>query len=737
MPIDPPEQEVNALTSDVPLRPGEPLEQIPLVSENRLNEPERPWNAYLSKGLIVLTLLSAIALTFYIFVTYRVLFHSDAATKNLLADEIIRTRQFFPSNWYYVNDIWILTPHLVIVALALLLPNSFLLHAIACFIFALLFAGSLYALCKTSGLRMNDFLFAISLLFTGLSPWFAENLFGQFGYGTGVAATFLLIALVFRVVRAYNEGDRRNRWLWSTLLIIFLSILVAGGVRGVFVYAIPVVATLAIVVLVPEAGQVRRVFHRRAALYVVLLVVIAIFLGVASFLAIRSGIQLHNDKSAAQYVDYPQLKSNIGIFFEGFLAFAGAMPEANKRPLSVYGLITAYRLFWFSVALLLPFSLLFRYRLIANPHFRFLLIYYAFSLLATLYLYLFSSLPQNAATFRYCLNPCILAIVLIGYALEELRQRYGTKIVCFVVTACLPIYASSYQALIAPYFEANVSPLFDANSQLGSRRHSNPHENVRQPLADYLASQGLRYGYATYWNAGVLTVLSGERTHVRAISLDGPPIPFRWLAAAHSYASDGFHGRTFLLLTDQEYLDLNKAFLETYLGPPESVRALPGYRIMVYGFNVAARLPEWEERPKPGLDEKYLPIDLKAELECKVSAVIMDSGQPAVLQVEVTNLGGKPFASYGQYPINLGAHLYTRDLQLTNYDYLRVRLPHPLKAGESSALLVPLTTLPPGEYVLQVAMVQEGVGWFGEKKGGQPLQIKLRVRQTDETRSLH
>jgi hypothetical protein len=520
-----------------------------------------------------------------------------------------------------------------------------------------LFAGSLYLLYDASGFEKHAFLFAISLLFSGLSSLFAENLFGQFAYGGSVASTFVVIALVFRTLRAYNECDRRRLRLWSALLVAFLSVVLASGVRGLFLDVVPTVATLAIVSLAPQTGRTR-VFRPRAVLYVGLLVVIAVVLGMACFSAIRSGVHFRNDKSAAHYVDYRQLKSNIGIFLEGFLAFAGALPQANKRLLSGYGFLTAYRLFWFGFVLLLPFWLLSRYRSIANPYFRFLIVYYAFSVFATFYLYLFSSLPENIDTFRYCLSPCILAIIGIGYAANELRLRYGTKSICFIVAACLPIYASSYQQLIAPYFEASVS----------SGQRSGFHENPRQPLADYLVGQNLRYGYATYWNAGAITLLSRERTHVNAIVFgDNPPVsPFRWLAPAHAYAADAFQGRTFLLVTDQEYGGLNEGFgslnkvsLKAYLGPPESERTFSGYHIMVYGFNLAAKLPGWEDTPK-FIDEKYSLTDLKADLDCKVDALTMDNGQPGVLQVEITNRGSKVFASAGQFPIYIGIQLLER-----------------------------------------------------------------------------
>jgi hypothetical protein len=224
-----------------------------------------------------------------------------------------------------------------------------------------------------------------------------------------------------------------------------------------------------------------------------------------------------------------------------------------------------------------------------------------------------------------------------------------------------------------------------------------------------------------------VTILSGEKTHVNQILLNAPILPFRWLDAAHAYAADAFRGRTFLLLTDQEYTDLNKASLESYLGQPESVRSIPGYRVMVYGFNIAARLPGWDNATDFSIDDKYSSKDLRADLGCKINTMTMNSGQPGVLRVEVTNRGGKVFASWGQFPIDLGVHLYSQDLQLKNFDYLHSALPEAVKSGETVDVPVSLPALPRGEYVMEIAMVQESVAWFGAKKDRQPLRIKVKV----------
>ena len=46
----------------------------------------------------------------------------------------------------------------------------------------------------------------------------------------------------------------------------------------------------------------------------------------------------------------------------------------------------------------------------------------------------------------------------------------------------------------------------------------------RISLIAELKKRGLRYGYATYWNASAISVLSGQSVRIRQIKLDGKKV---------------------------------------------------------------------------------------------------------------------------------------------------------------------------------------------------------------------
>ncbi|MEO7969657.1 MAG: hypothetical protein ABI698_00025 [bacterium] len=79
------------------------------------------------------------------------------------------------------------------------------------------------------------------------------------------------------------------------------------------------------------------------------------------------------------------------------------------------------------------------------------------------------------------------------------------------------------------------------------------------------------------------------------------------------------------------------------------------------------------------------------------------------------------------FQVNLGNVWFAGDAKITDNPYLRSGLPNDVQPG--AAVNVPLAiTAPgkPGEYLLQIDLVQEMVSWFSEKGNNSP-KVKVKV----------
>lgn len=111
----------------------------------------------------------------------------------------------------------------------------------------------------------------------------------------------------------------------------------------------------------------------------------------------------------------------------------------------------------------------------------------------------------------------------------------------------------------------------------------------------------------------------------------------------------------------------------------------------------------------------------------------MRPGEKQTLNVKVKNVGNAAWPAHGRsndgfYQVNLGDTWFdAQNARIEKHPYVRSPLPADVKPGEE--VEVPLTiTAPaaPGDYTLQVDMVQEMVAWFADKGGSAP-KFKVKV----------
>lgn len=125
------------------------------------------------------------------------------------------------------------------------------------------------------------------------------------------------------------------------------------------------------------------------------------------------------------------------------------------------------------------------------------------------------------------------------------------------------------------------------------------------------------------------------------------------------------------------------------------------------------------------------PDKLLASLELSHDALQLNGGRlDRPLRVRATNTGNSVWlhdtrGEKGQ--VNLGMHLFTGNGDLVNLDYFRRGLPRDIPAGETVTLEIrELPAVAPGEYELEIDLVDEGFCWF-KQWGTQACRARLQV----------
>lgn len=534
----------------------------------------------LNVALLMLLAFNIACLIWYVVSGYDALIHSDSAVKVLLANEIVMGGHFFPGDWNYVNgDLFILFGHVFIVPLLAFMRPGFNVHAVAGLLTSMLILLSIGLLGHQLKLSWTRLLSILVIFAAGLSGFAAENLYGQTAYGAVLFVTCLIIFLSLKIL---TEKYLNNK----LMLLIGLSLIVLLAVwgnplRALVSYVLPLFSALILTQFFPWSESRQRNIKTSS---VQLMVVSAVLI---------FGIWLHkytiadvNDISgvaSARWLSYDGFLKNISFVWKGIFAIFGGLPPANESILGAWGIYFALRL----IAAILLIGLIpgaISSLLRSNKvEYQFLAVYAITAFLIALFVQLFTSVPDMSdpvQSSRYLVPSLFLFVIIVFVSDLKIRAQFlKASILIFVFVmfggAAIPVYSRS---------GLSSEPFLNR----GSIRES------RILLIDFMKNNSLEYGYAGYWSAGVMSVLSDGDTLVRQVNIEnGIPMPMRHLSSNQWYTQKAWKGRTFLMLTDAESDLVDWQKMKLYGSEPISKLKSEGYNFYVFEDNLAKHLPGW------------------------------------------------------------------------------------------------------------------------------------------------
>ena len=181
----------------------------------------------------------------------------------------------------------------------------------------------------------------------------------------------------------------------------------------------------------------------------------------------------------------------------------------------------------------------------------------------------------------------LTALLLFGIVFGKIGSRMynvqATSILCTLVVLRFALRRAAIPWKRFAALVAAVVGVFSATCGVGLLQF--PAEgraaNKYTPIIEYLESQNLSYGYATWWNCNAVTVLSDSRVKLCQVKYKESWKEFiqdTYQSNAHWYAPQEDQDRYFVMLTEDEY-EQTGAYL-----PQDSTETLreAGYVITVY-----------------------------------------------------------------------------------------------------------------------------------------------------------
>jgi hypothetical protein len=500
----------------------------------------------------------------YILYGYKRLFHSDSAFKVLYANEMFLNKEYFLlSGWTYVNgDLFTIFGHLFIIPILYVITPGFLSHSISGIASSLLIFFGIYLVLKLLSVKKYFILAVLASFAGGISVEFSENLFGQVSYGTVFYLILFNIFLTWKIIF-------KNKYIYLFLYLPLLVLLFIGQPQRAFIYyVLPMIISS---ILFYRPIKLDNIIFKNYKIYII------IFTSIIGYYS--HNILLNNIDNISGASSFHLLPVNLDTL-NNSLKIISELLDIYVN-ISDFNINLNYMYRVFKILSIIGILFLFIINSIHSfgdtPGFsKYFSVYTIVFSLVIFSLFFFTSL--NSA--RY-LVPA-LSLIFLCSIYREYKSKYLNIIRIFILIIFCITPINTFLMVYGPA------------SQL-------------ERLGTFLQSKGLNYGYASYWNAGAVTVLTDGNVKIRQIQfVDGAPIPMHHLSAFSWYQdaifTDNFR---FLVVDDAELQYLNwPMMIEKGLSPINSYK-LDTYNIYVFNKSFSDHLPKW---PIDYSGEKFIPV---------------------------------------------------------------------------------------------------------------------------------
>ena len=523
------------------------------------------------RNIVILVAVFAAALLFLRIATvYKTCVDSDQTNAVLHAKEILRTRSLFPGTWHGQS---FFTPFDFMTILPLLFTADWTrakmlagLFMTACFILALW--------CFTSkGLRDNRLLPYLLIVFCSpIAAAWEYVIFQIFSYTHYFIFSLISLAVFFDFVRGpENSVWLKNKKLWLLSMVLFFSTLF-GGIRVAQQIVIPAAASI-LVIFIYDNGRksfadagVRNSFSSSARLALVVLVAggIGTIIGEKVLNPLAGVPNVNVENATTFFSSYDEaLLHNTKAFFGGLISDLGI--PANVSMFSFAGLIGIGKCFFLSLLVFVfPTVGIVKFKLLDRKK-RFLLLFSLINFAEVAFILLLGRSSDWIGNARYLLSSVFfLALFSIVFVFDSCIEK-GTVSATFIAGAFIAF------ALLSP-----IQSLKKTGEYRGGL-------SQMRALPNFLADNGLVYGYATYWNAYSNTFLSSGKVRINGVVIgEGRATPYLWSSSEDWYRPDFYSGRTFLMLTEDELNVYTKGSFPV----PQDTLSYAQFTILVYEDNL-------------------------------------------------------------------------------------------------------------------------------------------------------
>lgn len=496
----------------------------------------------------VYDILSALfALIAFITVIYYMLgpsegyLHSDCVDTMTWAGATIDSGKLFSESFYYPYLLPFGSTFLVYPFMKLFGFTMFA-YRFAMLVFMLLFSAAVYFTARGMQWNRNISLIAVGIqLIMVSSSNKLRELFWEhiIHYSLGAFLAFVLLALTFYFMKGLKDNNykilKNKKTLILGILIALWSFFSAfDGLTTLTLSSIPVIGSLIIVSIIDLKRDILSK-ENKDIFYSAFFIIAATAAGSFLLSAAAKDIGTGYGNAYSVISNSSEWSENLMKFLSQWTSLLGADYKFGESITSTENIFAAVKMAGSLVLFFIPVYALFLF----NKFKRYERIFIFFHWLMTgfiLYGYIFG----NLSSVNWRLSPIICSAVIVNISVWKcLWDSFNLKRVSVILSSLIVLSCT-----------ITVGQIMAMPSDYGR-------DNDHHKAVELLERHNLTYGYATYWNANVLTLISSSKVKVRDVNVDEDYPRNGWLNCDRLWFEDQpGQDKYFFLLTNNEYEDL-------------------------------------------------------------------------------------------------------------------------------------------------------------------------------------
>ncbi len=533
---------------------------------------------FLSKYSWAILLAVSIGLVgYYVLFPSRNYFHSDTTDTLMWAVASNESGTLFNPDFNYACLLPFSTT-LIMTALIPIFGVSMTTHVLGMLCFFLIMTGALVWMCrrmKWSWGWTSVMVFTVLMMLSS-SEKLREIFWGHtIYYSLGVMFIFVGLSLIFHhmdlgakkdAIKEFDPNDKTDyKLILVTVLIgLWFVLTCTNQLIAMVIFAIPVIAAVFCERFL-DTGCGFFCKKNRRSLVLLAVMAVCMVLGYLLTNVLADGIVAGYETAFSTYSPMNEWLTNLMKFPDHWLGLLGVDVRANEPFLSMKSIMALLRLIGAVIILVLPLVGLCNYNKIEDAKLRILILTYWFVTVLILLGYTCGKLSNaNWRLSPIAAMSVVVSVAVLRWAVSHISmQRIISVLMVPVFLVCL------------------------FNGAAIAKMPKDQYKNaVLYQLADVLMENDLDYGYATFWRANCITVISDSEVECRSVNINEHGVtPYDYQSCYSWFDDQPNQDRYFLLMTDIEKQNLEATTSPLLTKPHQEIFA-HGYYIWVFNENI-------------------------------------------------------------------------------------------------------------------------------------------------------